>query len=157
MRKISRQRSEEWAIEVFRRAPFVTVSMVRPSGLPYGVAVNMAVKDNRTFFFHCAYEGEKMECLSHNPNVSLLAVSKCSPAYEAEKNNFTEHYRSAIALGRATMVEDPGQKTEALKLICERFLPKAMDRFDEAVERSMSRTAVVRIDLTEPAVGKEKA
>ena len=31
-----------------------------------------------------------------------------------------------------------------------------MDAFDAAVERSMSRTAVVRITLTEPPVGKRK-
>ena len=31
-----------------------------------------------------------------------------------------------------------------------------MDAFDAAVERSMSHTAVVRITLTEPPVGKRK-
>ena len=31
-----------------------------------------------------------------------------------------------------------------------------MDAFDAAVERSMSRTTVVRITLTEPPVGKRK-
>ena len=31
-----------------------------------------------------------------------------------------------------------------------------MDAFDASVERSMSRTAIVRITLTEPLVGKRK-
>ena len=42
------------------------------------------------------------------------------------------------------------------ELRCQRFLPHHMDAFDAAVERSMSRTAVVRITLTEPPVGKRK-
>ena len=36
------------------------------------------------------------------------------------------------------------------------FLPKHMDAFDESIARSLSRTAVVRITLTEPPTGKRK-
>ena len=43
-----------------------------------------------------------------------------------------------------------------LRLICERFLPQHMDAFDESIARSLSRTAVVRITLTEPPIGKRK-
>lgn len=32
MRKAARRRDEQWAYEVFDRAPFVTVSMIRPDG-----------------------------------------------------------------------------------------------------------------------------
>ena len=77
------------------------------------------------------------------------------PRYEEEKNNFTEYFHSAVAVGKAETVEDD-EKIEALRLICQRFLPKFMDRFDEAVARSLSVTTVVRITLTEPPVGKCK-
>ncbi|MDE5976402.1 MAG: pyridoxamine 5'-phosphate oxidase family protein, partial [Muribaculaceae bacterium] len=60
------------------------------------------------------------------------------------------------AIGRAEIVTDEKEKIEALRLLCERFLPKYMEHFDEAIERSLSRTAVVRITLTEPPVGKCK-
>ena len=36
------------------------------------------------------------------------------------------------------------------------FLPKHMDAFDESIARSLSRTVVVRITLTEPPTGKRK-
>ena len=36
MRKASRQKDADWAFEVFDRAPFVTLSMTRPDGSPYG-------------------------------------------------------------------------------------------------------------------------
>lgn len=39
---------------------------------------------------------------------------------------------------------------------CERFLPQHMDTFDSAIARSLDRTAVVRIRLTEPSTGKRK-
>ena len=147
---------EDWALEVFDKAPYVTVSMIRPDGIPYGLPLSVVRKDNRTFYFHCAAEGEKIDCIRNNPVVSLSAVSRCTPRYEEEKQNFTEYYRSAIALGHAETVTDDNEKIEALRLICERFLPKFMDHFEAAIARSLSRTTVIRIILTEPAVGKMK-
>lgn len=156
MRKASRRKDPEWALEVFDRAPYITLSLTRPEGTPYGVPLSMARRDDRTFYFHCAPEGEKLDCIRTNPIVALSAVSRCSPRYEEEKNNFTEYYRSAMAVGRAEIVEDADEKIQALRLICERFLPAYMARFDEAVARSLARTAIVRITLTEPPVGKSK-
>ena len=156
MRKAERQRDAEWALEVFDHAPYVTVSMTRPDGTPYGLPLSLVRKDDRTFYFHCALEGEKLDCLRANPEVSLSAVSKCTPRFEEDKHNFTEYYHSAIAVGRAELVDDNEEKTEALRLLCMRFLPKYMDHFPEAVARSLDRTAIVRISLSQPPVGKCK-
>lgn len=156
MRKASRKKDAAWALEVFDRAPYVTVSMTREDGTPYGLPLSLARADEKTFYFHCAHEGEKIDCLLKNPVVSLSAVSQCSPRYEAEKNNFTEYYRSAIALGRAERVTDENEKILALRLICERFLSHYMDHFEEAINRSLGITTVVKITLTEPPVGKSK-
>lgn len=156
MRKASRQKSAEWALEVFDKAPFVTVSMTRPDGTPYGLPLSLVRRDKETFYFHCAGEGEKIDCLRVNPVVSLSAVSKCTPEFEKEKLNFTEHYHSAVAIGRAETVTDNAEKTEALRLLCQRFLPKHMNHFEEAINRSLDRTTVIKITLTEPPVGKSK-
>lgn len=156
MRKAKRQRDASWAMEVMDRAPYMTLSMTRPDGTPYGLPLNMIRKDEKTLYFHCAGEGEKIDCIKANPIVSVSAVSKCTPKYEEEKQNFTEYYHSAIALGKAVFVEDQEEKIMTLRLICERFLPQYMDRFDDAIARSLDRTTVVRIDLIEPPVGKCK-
>lgn len=156
MRKAKRQKDKQWALDVFDKAPYVTVSMVRPDGTPYGLPLNLVRKDDTTFYFHCAAEGEKIDCLMNNPIVSLSAVSRCTPKFEEEKNNFTEYYNSAIAIGKAEIATDDNEKIEALRLLCERFLPKYMSHFEEAIARSLDRTTIVRITLTEPPVGKAK-
>lgn len=156
MRKADRQRDAEWALEVFDRAPYVTVSMVRPDGTPYGLPLSLVRKGDKTFYFHCAEEGEKLDCLNVNPVVSLSAVSRCTPKFEEDKQNFTEYYNSAIAIGRVERVSNRDEKIEALRLLCKRFLPKFMDHFDEAIARSLDRTTIVKITLTEPPVGKCK-
>lgn len=156
MRKASHQQSADWALDVFDKAPYVTVSMTRPDGTPYGLPLSLVRQGECVFYFHCAGEGEKIDCIKSNPIVSLLAVSKCTPRYEDDKNNFTEYFHSAIAIGRAEFVTDPTEKIEALRLLCLRFLPAHMEHFSEAIDRSLSRTTVVRITLTEPPVGKAK-
>lgn len=156
MRKAGRQKDPVWALAVFDKAPYMTVSMMRPDGTPYGLPLNVVRKNETTFYFHCASEGEKIDCLRYNPIVSITAVSKCSPKYEDENNNFTEYYNSAIAIGKAEFVDDDAEKIEALRLICERFLPKHMAHFDESISRSLCHTTIIRITLIEPPVGKSK-
>ena len=97
-----------------------------------------------------------MDILQTNPQVCLTAVSKCKPTVGPKDDSFTLEYKSAMALGKAEIVTDDNEKREALRAICQRFLPKHMEAFEAAVERSMKRTAVVRITLTEPPVGKRK-
>ncbi|WP_305733804.1 pyridoxamine 5'-phosphate oxidase family protein, partial [uncultured Duncaniella sp.] len=106
MRKAARQKDEDWALNVFDRAPFVTMSMIRPDGTPYGLPLSLIRGEGHTFYFHCADEGEKMDCIRANPIVSLSAVSRCSPKFETGKKNFTMYYDSAIALGEAEIVTD---------------------------------------------------
>ena len=106
MRKIGLKKDAEWALDVFDKAPYVTVSMVRDNGMPYGLPLSLVRKDSTTFYFHCAGEGEKLDCLNHCPTVSLSAVSRCTPKFEEEKQNFTEYYHSAVAIGRASIVTD---------------------------------------------------
>lgn len=84
--------------------------MIRTDGTPYAVPLNMVRKNDTIFYFHCAFEGEKIDCLKHSPIVTLSAVSRCSPKYEEEKNNFTEYFNSAIAFGKAQQIEDDSEK-----------------------------------------------
>lgn len=145
-----------FALEVFDKAPYVTVSMTKPDGSPYGLPLSLARTDERTFYFHCALEGDKLDCIAHNPTVFLSAVTKCAPTIGPKDGSFTLQYKSATAVGKAEIVTDREEKIVGLRAICQRFLPHHMDAFDDAIVRSLERTAVVRITLTESPVGKRK-
>ena len=135
MREASRAMDAAFALEVLDRAPYVTVSFTRPDGTPYGVPLSLVRTDEKTFYFHCALEGEKLDCIAVNPMVAMSAVSRCTPTVGPKDGTFTLQYKSAMAVGKAEMV---------------------MDAFDNAIARSLERTAVVKIILTEPPTGKRK-
>ena len=156
MRKASREMDATFALEVLDKAPYVTVSMTRPDGTPYGLPLSLARTDEKTFYFHCALEGDKLDCIAYCPTVFLSAVTKCAPTVDPKDGSFTLQYKSATAIGKAEIVTEREEKISGLRAICQRFLPHHMDAFDDAIARSRDRTAVVRITLTEPPVGKRK-
>lgn len=156
MRKVSREMDSQWALEVMRKAPYITVSFTRTDGTAYGVPLSLACTDDRIWYFHCAPEGDKLDALAAHPQVCLSAVTKCAPTVGPKDGSFTLQYRSAIAFGKAELVTDDEEKIRALRVISERFLPQHMDAFDDAIARSLHRTAVVRITLDEPPTGKRK-
>lgn len=57
MRKAMRRQDSAWALDVFDKAPYVTVSMTRPDGTPYGLPLSVVRRDEKTFYFHCAGRG----------------------------------------------------------------------------------------------------
>ena len=156
MRKASREMPADWALDIMRKAPYITVSFIRPNGTAYGVPLSLASTDDKTWYFHCAPEGDKLDAIAAHPEVCLSAVTKCTPTVGPNDGSFTLQYRSAIAFGRAVLVTDVEEKVAALRAISERFLPQYMDAFDEAIRRSLHRTAVVRITLTASPTGKRK-
>lgn len=156
MRKKSREMSSEWALEIMHKAPYITVGFVREDGRAYNVPLSLASTDNEKWYFHCALEGDKLDAIRHNPNVCLSAVTRCQPTVGPKDGSFTVQYKSAIAFGKAEIVTDDKEKIYALRIICERFLPQHMDAFDASIERSLARTAVVRISITEKPTGKRK-
>ena len=156
MRQASREMDATFALELLDKAPYVTVSFSRPDGSPYGVPLSLARTDDKTFYFHCALEGDKLDCIAVNPIVALSAVTKCAPTVGPKDGSFTLQYKSAMAVGKAEVVSDRDEKIEALRAICLRFLPHHMTAFDNAIARSLERTAVVKITLTAPPTGKRK-
>lgn len=156
MRKKSREMDSQWAWEVLHKAPYITVSFTDATGRPYGLPLSLASADGVNWYFHCAPEGKKLDAIKIHPEVCLSAVTRCTPTVGPKDATFTLQYKSAIAFGKATIVEDDVEKTKGLRLICERFLPDHMAAFDSSINRSLHRTSVVRITLTEPPVGKRK-
>lgn len=156
MRKASREMDSAWALEVMRKAPYITVSFTRADGTAYGVPLSLACTDVNTWYFHSALGGDKLEAIAAHPEVCLSAVTKCAPCVGPKDGSFTLQFRSAIAFGKAELVTDECEKIAAMRAICERFLPSHMDAFDASIERSLHRTAVVRITLTVPPTGKRK-
>ncbi len=93
---------------------------VSPDGRPYGVPVNYGfLQEENCVFFHCAREGRKIENILSNPQVSFLVVGHS----EIIPEKLTTRYESVMVFGTAGIVEDEGEKAEALRALCAKLAP----------------------------------
>lgn len=150
MRRKDREMPPEFAREVSDKCEYAALSMVDVNGGPYCVPVTI-VRCGDSIYFHCAHEGLKIECLKHDNRVCLACVGDTKRALD----KFTTEFESAIIRGNAFEVTDEEEKISALRALCERHTPTNMAAFDDAIQKSLSRTAIWRIDMTE-ITGKRK-
>jgi nitroimidazol reductase NimA-like FMN-containing flavoprotein (pyridoxamine 5'-phosphate oxidase superfamily) len=63
--------------------------------------------------------------------------------------NHSMNYRSVVVFGRATPVEGPAAKAEALRALSEHMIPGRWDDVREPTERELQQTTVLLLPLTE--------
>lgn len=155
MRRKDRERDRAFAYAVIDRCEYGVAAFSTGEEVPYCIPLSL-VRVGDELYFHCALEGRKLDLLRADPHVCVTFVTGAQPAYQAEENNYTTFFQSAVVAGTAFEVTDPAQKTAALRALCEKLLPGDMAGFDRAAARSLAATAVWGIRMEE-AVGKEKA
>lgn len=150
MRRVDRQMDEAFALEVVDRCAFAVVSMCQGDGTPYSVPLSI-VRDGKYLYFHCAEQGQKTENLHNHPAVHVVCVGQVTPV----PRDFTTEYESAMVTGQAVRVTEREEKIHALRLICQRYAAENMAAFDSAIQRSLERTDIWRIEMQE-ITGKRK-
>ena len=63
--------------------------------------------------------------------------------------NHSMNYRSVVALGTALMVEEPGEKLEALRAFTEKILPGRWNDARQPNEQESKATSILRLPLDE--------
>ena len=63
--------------------------------------------------------------------------------------NHSMNYRSVVILGKATLVDDPQEKLEALRILSEHILPGRWEESRQPNERELKQTSVLRVPIEE--------
>ncbi len=63
--------------------------------------------------------------------------------------NHSMNYRSVVVLGKATLVDDPDEKVEALRILSEHILPGRWADSRQPNERELKATSVLRVPIEE--------
>jgi len=63
--------------------------------------------------------------------------------------NHSMNYRSVVVLGTATLVSDPGEKLEALRLLSEHIIRGRWDDVRQPNEKELKATSILRLPITE--------
>jgi nitroimidazol reductase NimA-like FMN-containing flavoprotein (pyridoxamine 5'-phosphate oxidase superfamily) len=63
--------------------------------------------------------------------------------------NHSMNYRSVVALGKATLVDQPEEKLEALRAFTEKILPGRWDDARQPNDKELKATSILQLPLTE--------
>jgi uncharacterized protein len=63
--------------------------------------------------------------------------------------NHSMNYRSVVALGNATLVDQPGEKLEALRSFTQKILPGRWEDARQPNEKELKATSILKLPLTE--------
>ena len=111
-------------------------------GQPYVVPVCFGYQDG-TLYFHSAPRGRKLDILRKNPAVCCEFDVDREIIPATDPCAWSVKYRSVIAFGRASIVEDPQEKARALDAIVTHYGGEP----SPYPEATLSRTAVVKVNV----------
>ena len=111
-------------------------------GYPYAVPLSFAYEDGK-LFFHCAKAGHKIDALERSDKASFCVIA----ADDVVQSTFTTHFRSAIAIGRARVVTDGGEKRHALDCLVKKYSPDYLEAADAEIDGDWKRVCVIELAI----------
>ena len=146
MRRHDREQDRDFALQLIDKCEYGVAAFAGEE--PYCLPLSL-VRVGEELYFHCALEGRKLDLLGKDPRVCVSFVGDTQPALKefADYSEYTTYYESAVVEGTAYEVTEPGEKTAALRALCQKLTPHHMGGFDGAIAHSLHRTGVWGIHM----------
>lgn len=149
MRKIERKLSSEETIKIIEKGEYGVLSLQGNNDYPYSVPLSYVYHNNK-IYFHCAMEGNKLDCIENYSRVCFCVVGNTIVLPE----KFSTKYESVIIFGQAKEVYED-EKKEALIKIIEKYSKEYRSQGLIYIEKAISRTKVMAIEI-EHMTGKAR-
>jgi nitroimidazol reductase NimA-like FMN-containing flavoprotein (pyridoxamine 5'-phosphate oxidase superfamily) len=142
MRRVRQELSKEETIQIFENHSYGVLAVSGDEGYPYAVPLSYVYYEGN-LFFHSAKQGHMMESIRNESKVSFCVVAQDKVVPE----EFTTHYISAIAFGKANIVQDETKKREILELIAEKYSPGDMEGRDHEIKKTWAAVCVMQVEI----------
>ena len=105
------------------------------------------VRDGNSLLIHGSSKSRMIQTLAAGSPccVTITHLDALVPARSVF--NHSMNYRSAVVFGKGTLIEEPDEKMEGLRLITENILPGRWEEARSPNEKEMKATSVVRIHI----------
>lgn len=142
MRDIGVPLSKEETIQIFKKQKHGSLAVNGDNGYPYAAPISF-VYSNDTIIFHSSIAGHKLDSIKKDPKVSFCVIDQDNIVAE----EFNTLYRSAIAFGKARIIDNDQEKREALIEILKKYSPDFMKSGEKYIDGEWDKVAVVIIDI----------
>lgn len=150
LRKKRQELTKDRTIKIMENSSHGVLAIIGDGGYPYAVPLSFAYSGGK-IYFHCAKVGHKLDAIKSDGRVSFCAVARD----EIMPKDFTTKYESAVAFGRARIIEDRDEIIYAMRLLARKYCPQTPAAIaDKYIKSDMSRFFAVCIDV-EHMTGKQ--
>ncbi len=129
-------------LEIIRRSDVCRLGMC-DGDMPYIVPMSFGLDGDR-LYFHCATEGRKLDIIRRNPNVCAEFDIDMETVPGDKGCNFGTKYRSVIAFGMASIVENRDEVLRGLDALVLHYGGESGGYSEEM----LSKTTVIRVGIT---------
>jgi len=116
--------------------------------VPYVVPMNFGYRDS-CVYLHSSKSGRKLDIIRANDNVCFEVDIDAELVDSGSPCACGMRYKSVIAFGKASLVENRAGKIEALDAITEHYLGGASGEYDEAV---LEAVVIIKVELESATV-----
>lgn len=146
MRRSSQLLSIEKDVEILGRARRGVLSVLGDDDYPYGMPINFVYDPSRgelgSIFFHAAPVGHKTDAIKAHDKVSFCTMDE---GYRNE-GEWWYYVNSVICFCRASVVEDPQLKHDALAALARKYFPPEID-IEADITKSGNRINMIELSI----------
>ena len=117
-------------------------------GQPFVIPTSYGRKD-ATLFIHGSAASRMLRQFKEGVPVCITVTLLEGLVLARSIFNHSMNYRSVVVLGKATLVDDPAEKLEALRLLSEHIIPGRWADSRQPNERELKATSVLRVPIEE--------
>ena len=117
-------------------------------GQPY-VIPTLYGRVGDAIYFHGSAASRMLRGLGDGAGVCLTVTLTDGIVVARSIFNHSMNYRSVVVLGKATLVDEPGEKLEALRAFSEKILPGRWGDARKPNAQELKATSILRLPLTE--------
>jgi len=117
-------------------------------GQPF-VIPTMFARVGDSIYFHGSAASRMLRSLSGGLAVCLTVTLVDGLVLARSVFNHSMNYRSVVALGHATLLDEPAEKLAALRAFTEKILPGRWNEARQPNEKELKATSILRLPLTE--------
>ncbi len=150
MRRKDKQMPQAEAAGMLESAQHGVLCTVGEQG-PYGVPISY-VFDGGSIYFHSAVSGHKIDNICYDPRACFTVMENGNPLHK--DHDFMLPYRSVVAFGKLSMVEDEAEKRAALDKLIHKYVNVPVSEAADYIVGNLVRTAVLKFTIEEFS-GKE--
>jgi nitroimidazol reductase NimA-like FMN-containing flavoprotein (pyridoxamine 5'-phosphate oxidase superfamily) len=117
-------------------------------GQPY-VIPTMFARVGGDLYIHGSSASRMLRGLSAGLHLCLTVTIADGLILARSVFNHSMNYRSVVALGQATLIEDPAEKLRALQAFTEKLIPGRWNEARQPNDKELKATSVLKLPLTE--------